>query len=346
MIWQGRTEDFWARAEELGFALPPLQRLAKRLVVAGFPVPSPCTVEGMVEAITRCVAPRPAGVNGEGLCPIILEEQPPFLEIRELSFRFDVGEGWALREVNASVPKGGWLSIVGRTGSGKSTLAQHLNGLYKIQSGSILIEGSPLPQKGPELHALRQRVGLVFQNPEAQFFSPTVEEELRFAPRNAGLDGKELELAVLTALDAVGLEQDFLGRNPLALSGGERRLVAIASVLAAAPECLVLDEPLAGLDAAYRKRILALLSNLRDEGRSIVAITHDLNMALGCCDSVLVMDSGRVVGQGTPRDILPALMDALKPEVWPDVLKLSARLRDKIPFVPLTWDWEELTFHL
>lgn len=337
LAWEGRTEDFWPRAEALGFELPPSLWLAGRLGVRG---------GALAPAIEARFAGRPPRLSGPPSDPAGWTFAP-FIEVRELGFRFDgppvagMAE-MALKEVSMDVPKGGWLSIVGRTGSGKSTLAQHLNGLYKIQTGSILMEGEPLPQKGEGLHALRRRVGLVFQSPEDQFFCPMVEEEISFAPRNAGLAGEELERAVLGALDRVGLGRDVLGRPPLCLSGGERRLTAIASVLAARPECLVLDEPTAGLDARYRKRILALLSGLREEGRSVVVITHDLDMALRFSDRLLLLDGGRVLAWGTPRAVLPALMEALRPEVWPDALRLSARLRARFPDIPLTWDMEEL----
>nr|WP_208872813.1 ATP-binding cassette domain-containing protein [Fretibacterium fastidiosum] len=189
---------------------------------------------------------------------------------------------------------------------------------------------------------MRQRVGLVFQMPERQLFSPTVREELAFAPANAGFEGEALDEAVLGALRAVGLREDFLSRSPFQLSGGEQRLTAIASTLAAGPDCVVLDEPLAGLDAAYRRGILALLTRLRDEGRSVVTITHDLDMALCFSDRVLVMDGGRSLAEGTPQEVLPSLMEALRPDVWPGALQVSARLRARHPSFPLVWRVEAL----
>ncbi|MCR4818248.1 MAG: ATP-binding cassette domain-containing protein [Fretibacterium sp.] len=340
LAWDGRTEDFWPLAGEMGFELPPLRSLALRLGLSA----GAADVEKMASALAEFLPEH------GGDLPVTVEAsekasgQPEkLIEVRSLSFQFDAPGGpWALRDVDADISRGSWLSVVGRTGSGKSTLIQHLNGLYKIQAGKIHIEGEPLPQKGEALHALRQRVGLVFQCPEDQFFSPTVEEELAFAPKNAGLSGEELKDAVMDALDHVGLGRDFLPRNPLLLSGGERRLVAIASVLAAGPECLALDEPLAGLDAAYRSRVLALLSELRDEGKTIITITHDWDMALQFSSRVLVMQDGQSLAQGTPREVLPSLMAALSPDAWPEIVRLSSVLRQRFPFVPLTWDAEEL----
>ncbi len=338
LAWQGAPDAFWSMAESLGFELPPLRRLTERLQGLGLDVPT-ADAEGICRALEGRgwnLPQRRDGVPPAGRTPLI--------EVRHLAFRFDDGSDGvaALSDVSADVPRGGWLSIVGRTGSGKSTLAQHMNGLYRLQAGSILLEGEPLPQSGEALYRLRQRVGLVFQMPERQLFSPTVREELAFAPANAGLEGEALDEAVLGALRAVGLEEDFLSRSPFQLSGGEQRLTAIASTLAAGPDCVVLDEPLAGLDAAYRRGILALLTRLRDEGRSVVTITHDLDMALGFSDRVLVMDGGRSLAEGTPQEVLPSLMEALRPDVWPGALQVSARLRARHPSFPLVWRVEAL----
>lgn len=339
LTWQGVAREFWPLAEEMGFELPPLVRLAGKLAKEG--VRAAPTVEGLTSAIGARLAGRKEPLPQAEPSPS--KDMPSLIEVRDLSFHFDEPPRLlALDGVMAQVPKGGWLSILGRTGSGKSTLVQHLNGLYKIQSGAICMEGRPLPQGGKELLALRRRVGLVFQSPEDQLFCPTVREELAFAPANAGLSGEDLERAVGWALDCVGLERDFLSRCPLALSGGERRLVAIASVLASEPECLVLDEPLAGLDMLYRQRLLRLLSRLRDEGRSVVTISHDLDAALRFSDLVLILDEGRNAAQGTPQAVLPALMGILSPDVWPGGLQVSARLRESFPSLPLTWDVDAL----
>lgn len=337
-IWQGETDRFWPVAAGLGFELSPLRRLSARLVSAGVSVPS-VSVGGVVSAIEAHLT-EPASLEPED-DPIPLSAPiTPFLEVRDLTFRFDSPSqgGTVLEGVTVSFPKGRWTSIVGRTGSGKSTLVQHLNGLYKIQSGEILLEGEPLPQKGEALHRLRGTVGLVFQSPEDQLFSATVREELSFAPGNAGFEGEALERAVRGALDAVGLGEDFLARNPFSLSGGERRLVAIASVLAADPECLVLDEPMAGLDAAYRRRMLSLFSELRGQGRTVVTITHDLEMAFRFSDRILVMDSGKSRGEGNVGEALSSLMEVLSPSVWPEILQVSGRLRTRFPGIPLAWD--------
>ena len=199
----------------------------------------------------------------------------------------------------------------------------------------------PLPQKGEEVYTLRQKTGLVFQNPEDQLFSATVKEELEFAPKNAGFKGNELDEAVIYGLECAGLARDFLTRNPIALSGGERRLVAIASVLSAKPDVIVLDEPLAGLDASYQRKILGMLARLRDEGRTVVTVTHDLDMALHYSDRILLLRDSRVINEGRPDEIIRDIMDAMKPEAWPEVLKISDDIRKINPDFPLIYDYEE-----
>ncbi|MBR0044006.1 MAG: ATP-binding cassette domain-containing protein, partial [Synergistaceae bacterium] len=220
-------------------------------------------------------------------------ENKNFIEIKNLYFKFASSERNILENINLNIKRGEWLSITGRTGSGKSTLVQHLNALYKIQAGKILIDDKDLPQAGPDVKDLRQRVGLVFQNPEDQLFCATVREELEFAPRNADFNLENLNKAVLNAINLVGLDESFLARNPLALSGGERRLVAIASVLAVEPECIILDEPLAGLDAYYKNKILNMLNDLKAQGKSIIVITHDINSALQFSNKIIILERGK-----------------------------------------------------
>jgi energy-coupling factor transport system ATP-binding protein len=184
-------------------------------------------------------------------------------------------------------------------------------------------------------------VGLVFQSPEDQLFSPTVSEELSFAPRNWGFSEEETETSVRRALESVGLGEAYLPRNPLLLSGGERRLAAIASVLAAEPECVILDEPTAGLDAAYRERIIALLWRLKEAGKTIVTVTHDFEMAFERSDRLLIMDGGRKVHEGSVSRVLPLLLEAGNASTLPEILQLTGLLRQRGLPVPLTWDAEE-----
>ncbi len=326
IIWQGSTLEFWDRAEELGFELPDEFKIKKFFEDKKIKFP---------DALANFDFNFTAAHDGKKI-----QKHESKFKIKNLSFKYDE-KNFALKNLDAEIFSGQWLSIIGRTGSGKSTLVQHLNALYKIQSGEIFFDGQTLPQKGEEVHTLRQRVGLVFQHPEDQLFSPTVKEELAFAPKNAGFKNSKLEDAILYGLECVGLEKKFLDRNPLALSGGERRLVAIASVLATRPECVVLDEPLAGLDASYQKKILAMLARLRDEGETVITITHDLDTALKFSDKILILRDGGTVREGNPGDVIEEIMNVLEPEAWPDVLRASAEIRKINKNFPFIYDYQE-----
>ena len=324
--WQGVTRDFWEHAEELGFMLPEVFKFRNFCETRGLNFPNDFANVNVSRQESAGTSPQ---------------DSPAKFGITGLTFRHD-DKSYALRNIHAEIYAGEWLSIIGKTGSGKSTLIQHLNGLHKIQEGHILFEGSPLAQKGEELYRLRQRVGLVFQHPEDQLFSSTVREELAFAPKNAGFRKKSLDDAVIYGLECAGLPREFLDRNPIALSGGERRLVAIASVLSAMPECVVLDEPLAGLDASYQRKILGMLGKLRDEGKTIITVTHDLDMALNFSDRILVLRDGEFVREGRPQEILDTIMESLDSDAWPDVLRISAEIRKVNHSFPLFYNYEEM----
>ena len=343
--WQGQREDFWDRAENLGFRLPPLLELKKRLAFRGIAVSSN-TVADFVEVIAEAAetaglsrdAP-PGGGEKSDLCSSVFFETLDLGYAVNLSTTFEVR---VLKNISCFVPKGKWFSILGRTGSGKSTLVQHLNGLYAIQSGEIFLEGKPFPRQGADLRNLRRRVGLVFQSPEDQLFSPTVGEELAFAPRNWGFSEEEVTDSVKRAIENVGLDETYLERNPLHLSGGQRRLVAVASTLAADPECVVLDEPTAGLDAYHREKIVALLSRLKETGKTIVTVTHDFEMAFEHSDRLLVIDDGMKICEGSVHDVLPVLSETLGVSTLPEILQVTTLLRRRGTDVPLTWNLEEL----
>ena len=327
IIWEGTTSEFWDNAEELGFDVPDEFKIKK------FLAENKIDLESIKIKINKINEPE-IKINSQN--QVI---KPKFI-IKNLSFGYDE-KNFALRNLDAEIYSGQWLSIIGRTGSGKSTLVQHLNALYKIQDGEILFDGQALAQKGKEVYELRQRVGLVFQHPEDQLFSPTVKEELAFAPKNAGFKDSKLDEAILYGLECVGVDKNFLERNPLALSGGERRLVAIASVLSARPECVVLDEPLAGLDASYQKKILAMLGSLRDSGKTVIVITHDLKTALKYSDRILILRNGGKIKEGTPGEVIEEIMNILDPEAWPDVLRASAEIRKINKNFPLLYDYQD-----
>jgi energy-coupling factor transport system ATP-binding protein len=241
----------------------------------------------------------------------------------------------ALRGVSLAVEPDEVLGIVGGTGSGKSTLAQHLNLLLEPTSGRVLVDGvDARTLKGGEL---RRRVGLVFQFPEAALFAPTVEEDVAFAPRRLGLDEDVVRQRVRETLELLGARH-LAGRSPFALSGGEKRRVAIAGVLAMAPEVLVLDEPTAGLDPATREDLLGVVRALREGGTSVVLVSHDLDEVAEVADRVCVLEEGKVRAVGTPEEVFYAHPEA---SLAPTTVRVVAPLREGRPEVGRPVRFEE-----
>jgi energy-coupling factor transport system ATP-binding protein len=235
------------------------------------------------------------------------------LELRDVYHVYTPGtpfEVEALRGVSLAVEPGEVLGIVGGTGSGKSTLVRHMNLLLVPSRGEVLVDG--VDASTLKKSELRRRVGLVFQFPEAALFAPTVEEDVAFAPRRLGLDEGQVRERVRESLRMLGAG-GLAGRSPFALSGGEKRRVAIAGVLAMGPEVLVLDEPTAGLDPATREELLVLIQHLRDAGVSVVLVSHDLDEVAEVADRICALDEGRVRATGTPNEVFygdPALAPA------------------------------------
>lgn len=264
------------------------------------------------------------------------------IEIRDLEFIYHFGtplETVALKGISFSIRKSEWLTIVGHTGSGKSTLAQHLNALLFCHKGRVTVDDYLLEQKSDNLRKVRQKVGLVFQYPEQQLFAETVFDEVAFAPRNWGVPSSDIQERVETSLNRVGLPLSFLERNPFQLSGGEKRRVAIASVLSAHPDYMVLDEPTAGLDSQGRKELIGLLTALREDGLGIVLITHDLELALSCSEKILVLESGAQRFYGTPEECIFSLLERpVRGLLLPEVVQLSQDLLNRGFNVPVTSD--------
>lgn len=231
----------------------------------------------------------------------------------------------------------------GAYGSGKSTLAQHLNALLLPCSGSVEIDGTVVTSGLKTLRDLRRKVGLVFQYPEQQFFAETVREEISFAPANWGLAGEELQRSVDEAVRLVGLDSTLLDSSPFALSGGQRRRVALASVIAMKPDYLVLDEPTAGLDAKGLRELFSLLSDIRRDGLAVVQITHDLESALTHSDKVLVLEKGRRAAYGTPNEIAEYLLtNPVHGLVIPPLVRFAAALRERGVSISLASDVPEI----
>lgn len=267
------------------------------------------------------------------------------LSVDDISYSYNKGlptEREALRGVSFRA-ESGILSVIGHTGSGKSTLAQHLNALIIPQSGSVTVDGAHTSGSPAEVRSVRKKVGLVFQYPEQQIFAESVEEEISFAPKNWGFDEEGVKKNVAEALAAVSLSAEFLPLQPYNLSGGQKRKIAIASVIAAKPSYLVLDEPTAGLDCVSARELEALLAKFAAEGMGIIHITHDIELALRISSEILILEDGRVVFCGAPEECAEFLCSApVKGLVLPDVLELSKRLASSGVVDKLEWSAEAL----
>lgn len=210
----------------------------------------------------------------------------------------------ALDDINLTISDGEFIGLIGHTGSGKSTLVQHLNGLLKASSGSILFDGQNIYDKVYDLKALRSQVGLVFQYPEHQLFEIDVFSDVCFGPKNLGLSEEEVKERATKALESVGIPEELYNQSPFDLSGGQKRRVAIAGVLAMDPKVLILDEPTAGLDPQGREEILDLIKGLQTKSHmTILLVSHSMEDVAEYVDRILVMNHGRVVYDGTPKEV-------------------------------------------
>lgn len=210
----------------------------------------------------------------------------------------------ALDDICLTIPEGQFIGVIGHTGSGKSTLMQHLNGLVKATSGHIYFNGEDIYDKDYDMKKLRSKVGLVFQYPEHQLFEVDVFSDVCFGPKNLGLDKKEVELRAYDALRKVGLPDEFFYQSPFELSGGQKRRVAIAGVLAMKPDVLILDEPTAGLDPKGRDEILDQIKKLQKEtGMTILLVSHSMDDVAEYVDRIIVMNKGRVMYDDMPKEV-------------------------------------------
>jgi energy-coupling factor transport system ATP-binding protein len=258
------------------------------------------------------------------------------LELRDVRHVYAAGTPFAveaLRGVSLVVEPGEVLGIVGGTGSGKSTLVRHMNLLLAPSRGEVLVDG--VDAKTLKKSELRRRVGLVFQFPEAALFAPTVGEDVAFAPRRLALDEEEVRERVRESLRLLGVGE-LAGRSPFALSGGEKRRVAIAGVLAMGPEVLILDEPTAGLDPATREELLALIRHLRDVGVSVVLVSHDLDEVAEIADRVCALHDGRMRAIGTPAEVFYG-----DPALAPTTVRVASLLKGSRPEVGAPVRFEE-----
>ena len=210
----------------------------------------------------------------------------------------------ALSDINLKIEDGEFIGIIGHTGSGKSTLIQHLNGLIKATSGTIYFHGQDIYDKDFDLRELRNRVGLVFQYPEHQLFETTIFDDVCFGPMNQGLTKEEAGLRAFEALKSVGIPEELYYQSPFDLSGGQKRRVVIAGVLAMKPEVLILDEPTAGLDPGGRDEILDLITRMhRERGMTVILVSHSMEDVAKYVKRIIVMNQGRVMFDDVPKEV-------------------------------------------
>jgi len=259
------------------------------------------------------------------------------IEVRNLKYVYNAGmpgETVALSDVSFDVSDGEVLGIIGHTGSGKSTLLQHLNGLIKPASGDIFVDGVCITDGKAKMIEVRRKVGLVFQYPEYQLFEETVAKDVAFGPKNLGLDEAETEERVKTAVSLVGLDyEEIKDMSPFELSGGMKRRIAIAGVIAMGPKILILDEPTAGLDPAAHRDVLAMVRHIHDEmGIILIFVSHNMADIASLSDKVIVMSEGRIALSGTPaevfsqRESLEAMGLALPP-----AREITALITSRVP---------------
>lgn len=210
----------------------------------------------------------------------------------------------ALKDINLTIPDGQFIGLIGHTGSGKSTLIQHLNGLLKATSGTIYYNGEDIYDPDYSMKVLRAKVGLVFQYPEHQLFETTVLKDVQFGPKNLGLPQLEIDLRSYEALKLVGLGEELIDASPFELSGGQKRRVAIAGVLAMKPEVLILDEPTAGLDPSGRDEILNQISKIHKEQKiTVILVSHSMEDVAKYVERLIVMDDGKVAFDAAPKEV-------------------------------------------
>ena len=270
----------------------------------------------------------------------------PVLEIKNLNYVYSIGtpfEHKALDNVSFTVNRGEFIGVIGHTGSGKSTLMQQMNGLLKPTSGSVLLDGQDIWSDKKLTRQARFRVGLVFQYPEYQLFEETVYKDIAFGPKNMGLKPEEIDRRVREAAEFVGLTEKQLEVSPFDLSGGQKRRVAIAGVIAMEPEVLILDEPTAGLDPTGRAEILANIDSYRRaKNATIMMVSHSMEDVARMTDRLLVMCNAQLVMDGTPEEVFSHAEDLVEMGLSiPQVTQVFLHLRKMGAAVPNVYTIEQ-----
>ncbi len=232
------------------------------------------------------------------------------IEVKNVSYTYFVSKNEsfkALDDVSFSIEKGDFVAVVGKTGAGKSTLMQILNGLLLPSAGEVVIDdfvvSKDKKRRSKKLFLLRKKVGMVFQFPEYQLFEENVLKDVMFGPKNFGLNEEEARKVSIEALNSVGISESYFKRSPFELSGGEKRKIAIAGILASNPDILVLDEPTAGLDPSSKTEIMDLIKKLHDEGKTIILVTHDMDVVMKYAKKVVVLNDAKLVKVTTPENL-------------------------------------------
>lgn len=258
----------------------------------------------------------------------------PILQIKNLTHTYGVGTPFqrsAVEDMTFDVHEGEFLGIIGHTGSGKSTLIQHLNGLLKPTSGQILLNGRDIWAEPKKIRNVRFKVGLVFQYPEYQLFEETVYKDIAFGPKNMGKTGEELDRCVREAARLAGVRDEHLEKSPFELSGGQKRRVALAGVLAMEPDVLVLDEPTAGLDPAGRENLMANIRHYhRNKKKTIILVSHSMDEIAQNVDRILVLKSSKVLMSGTPTEVFARGNELLAAGLdVPQVTRVAMALKER-----------------
>ncbi len=270
------------------------------------------------------------------------------IRVENLTHTYSAGtpfERSAVQDMSLCVYRGELLGLIGHTGSGKSTLIQHLNGLLKPTAGRILLEGKDIWAEPKKIRDVRFRVGLVFQYPEYQLFEETVYQDIAFGPTNMGLKGEELDRRIRDAARFAGLDESLLQKSPFELSGGQKRRVAIAGVIAMEPEVLVLDEPSAGLDPRGREELLTHISAYhRERGNTVVLVSHSMEEIARYADRIVVLARGKTLMDGTPREVFSRGSELMKAGLdVPQTTRIAMELRRRgLAVDPAVYTVEEL----
>ena len=257
----------------------------------------------------------------------------PVLEVKALTHTYSAGtpfEHKAIDNVDLEVMPGEFLGIIGHTGSGKSTLIQHLNGLLRPTDGQILLDGTDIWERPKEIRKVRFQVGLVFQYPEYQLFEETVYKDISFGPKNMGLEGEEIDCRVRRAAAFAGIDEEMLEKSPFELSGGQKRRVAIAGVIAMEPKVLILDEPTAGLDPRGREAILAQLRSYHKQKGTVILVSHSMEEIARNVDRIVVMSHSHKLMDGTPEEVFSRADELLQVGLdVPQVTKVAMELQKR-----------------